>query len=431
MLNQATQPGLRSCPNCGNATPADNPDCVHCGFRSLASVRAERERADTINFVKALFTRASPFTFIFVGLNVGVFFLMWMSGGATLLSGSDDVVVAFGAKVNSYIDQQHQYWRLVTCIFIHIGFAHLIMNNYALWILGREIEQIYGSSRFVLLYLAAGVAGSLSGYAFMPGNTSAGASGAIFGLFGVMGTFAFRYRSEIPAPLRRDIIRRIIPIILINLAFGFSVKFVDNSAHIGGLVSGVVLALAVPYKRPGEFASGKVWKAAEVVCLGIIAISFIEGFRHYDGPRPSLANLTADPGAARNKETSAITAAEDALVASVNQFNKIVKRKNEQADPSPALRAAERGIRSIEGLQSGNPRIISFKQRLLELLGEQRAIIERHAEATPKNWEATSAEEEALIKKAKEYGLFEDDDRTDWNNPQSPSVARFHAGTQT
>ena len=324
---------------------------------------------------------------------------MWLSGGTALWSSNEDVVISFGAKVNSLIATQHQPWRLVTCMFIHIGLAHLIMNNYALWILGREIEQIYGSSRFVLLYLAAGVAGSLSSYVFMPNSTSAGASGAIFGLFGVMGTFAFRYRSEIPAALRRDIIRRIIPIILINLGFGFAVKFVDNSAHIGGLAAGVVLALVVPYKRPGELASGKVWKAAEVVCLVIIALCFIEAFRHYDGPRPSLANLTADPEQNNPRELAI-----GKLVDSLTRFRKIVRSQDPNADPSAALRAVEGGIKDIERVRSQDPMTVHIK----ELLSEQKAIIERYAKANPKDWRTAEAEEEALIRKGSGYKLIED-----------------------
>ena len=403
-MNQRTnQPGFRSCPGCGNLTPADNADCVHCGFRSLASVVAERERVNTVNFVRALFTRASPFTFVFVGLNLGVFVLMWMSGGMSLMAADDAALIGFGAKFNPLIDEQHQYWRLVTCIFIHIGFLHLIMNNYALWILGQEIEQIYGSSRFVLLYLTAGVVGSLSSYIVRPENLSAGASGAIFGLFGVMGTFAFRYRKEIPDALRRDIIRRIIPIILINLAFGFSVRFVDNSAHIGGLLAGVALALVVPYKRPGEVASARGWKVAEIVCLAIILISFIAVFRNYDGPRPSLANLRADPDKANEQILDRINHAWAGFVDSLNLFDAIIESKDQTADLSPALRAAERGINDVEGLRSQDPRIVRIRGQLLELLGEHRAIIERHRKTNPKNWELTRAEEDALIEKAKQY----------------------------
>jgi hypothetical protein len=236
----------------------------------------------------------------------------------------------------------------------------------------------------------------------MPQSTSAGASGAIFGLFGVMGTFAFKYRSEIPAALRRDIIRRIIPIILINLAFGFSVQFVDNSAHVGGLIAGVALALVVPYKRPGEGTDNRIWKVAEIVCLAIIAISFIEAFRHYDGPRPGVANLWTNPERSSDQELGKIDDALAKFVDSLNQFNRIVAKRDPSADLSPAQRAAEEGIKDLKGLRPQVPGIA----HITEVLNEQRTIIERHANASPKNWQQAEAEENALVQKAKEYGLI-------------------------
>jgi rhomboid protease GluP len=185
------------------------------------------------------------------------------------------VLRGFGAKQNALIADQHQYWRLITSIFIHIGFIHLFLNNYALWIIGQEIEQIYGSARFVVLYLVTGIAGSLGSYIFNPEATSAGASGAIFGLFGVMATFAFKYRKEIPKTLSRDIMRRVLPIIAINLAFGFSVKIVDNAAHIGGLLAGIVLAFVIPYMRPDEKHTPMGWRIVQVICIALMLISFV------------------------------------------------------------------------------------------------------------------------------------------------------------
>ena len=211
-LNPITsEPAARKCPVCGNPTPASSPACIHCGALYDEAEKAAREAATEYNFLSALFTRSNPFTMIFIGINVGVFVLMGLAGGFALTSVDPEVLRGFGAKQNNLIAEQHQYWRLITSIFIHIGFIHLFLNNYALWIIGQEIEQIYGSARFVALYLATGVAGSVGSYIFNPEATSAGASGAIFGLFGVMATFAFKYRKEIPKALSRDIMRRVLP----------------------------------------------------------------------------------------------------------------------------------------------------------------------------------------------------------------------------
>ena len=425
-LNQPlSQSGFRNCPSCGNPTPADIAECINCGFRSLAAVVAERERMHTMSFVRALFTRARPFTFIFVGINLGVFVLMWLAGGMSLTASNPDVLEGFGAKVNSLIDGQQQYWRLVTCIFIHIGLLHLLFNNYALWILGQEIEQIYGSARFVLLYVAAGLAGSLSSYAFSPDAASAGASGAIFGLFGVMGTFAIRYRKEIPDAIRRDIIRRIVPIILINLAFGFSVSVIDNAAHIGGLVGGVLLALIVPYKRPGEVTTSVLWRVLQATCLALVLVSFVEAFRHYDGPRPSLSNLRTNPEARQRderKEIGLLSEAAESFLESLQLFDANSPAKGKIADLGPALRAAQRGIDGIEGLRSPDARLELLRQQLLEVLNEQRAIIERYNRAGSKDWEATAAEKRRLVKKAIELGLLKNSEVQKTTRSAPPDV---------
>src|SRR6185369_3505061 len=108
-----------------------------------------REETTDVRFLRALFTRSSPFTMIFIGINVGVFVLMCLAGGIAVASVDPEVLRGFGAKQNDLIANHHEYWRLITSIFIHIGFIHLALNNYALWIIGQEIEQIYGSARFV------------------------------------------------------------------------------------------------------------------------------------------------------------------------------------------------------------------------------------------------------------------------------------------
>ena len=285
----------RECPACGTQTPAQSAACAHCGALSVEAAKAAHDEATETRFLRALFTRSNPFTMIFIGINVGVFVLMCLAGGLALMSVDPEVLRGFGAKQNDLIAEQHQYWRLITSIFIHIGVIHLLLNNYALWIIGQEIEQIYGSARFVVLYLVTGVIGSVGSYIFNPQATSAGASGAIFGLFGVMATFAFKYRKEIPALLSREIRRRVLPIIFINLAFGFSVRIVDNAAHIGGLLGGIALALAVPYMRPDEERTPLVWRVLQVICLLVILVSFVSAFRNYSGPPLSVSNVTRSP----------------------------------------------------------------------------------------------------------------------------------------
>ncbi|MGH9801439.1 MAG: rhomboid family intramembrane serine protease, partial [Blastocatellia bacterium] len=135
---------------------------------------------------------------------------------------------------------------------VHIGLLHLIMNSYVLWTIGPLVEKLYGSARFMAIYLLTAAGGSLASFInhslkHDAVGASAGASGAIFGLFGVLAVFSYRYRSELPERFLQALKSGVLPAIGINLLIGFSLKYVDNAAHIGGLLTGALLALVVPY----------------------------------------------------------------------------------------------------------------------------------------------------------------------------------------
>src|SRR6516162_2297935 len=131
---------------------------------------------DHLDFLHAVWTRRSTYTYVFFGLNILIFVLMALAGG----SSNAPTLMAFGVKSNPEI-AQGQWWRFVTPIFIHIGLLHLFFNSYALWIVGPQVEKLYGGPRFVILYVGTGIAGVAGSYWYHPNIPSAGASGAIFG----------------------------------------------------------------------------------------------------------------------------------------------------------------------------------------------------------------------------------------------------------
>ena len=155
---------------------------------------------DHLEFLHAVWTRRTPFTYTFFAANIAIFVLMSLAGGSM----DPGTLMAFGVKDNARIDQG-EIWRLVTPIFLHIGLIHLFFNSYALWVVGPTVEKLYGSERFVILYLASGVAGVLGSYFYHPDVPSAGASGAIFGFLGVLLVFGFRYRHSIPPFFKRAV----------------------------------------------------------------------------------------------------------------------------------------------------------------------------------------------------------------------------------
>jgi hypothetical protein len=137
--------------------------------------------------------------------------------------------------------------------------------------------------------------GALGQFLFKPFDTaSAGASGALFGLMGVLFVFGIKYRHELPEGLKRAFGTGLLPTLVINLFIGYVARgFIDNAAHLGGLLSGMGLALVVSYKRPGaRGAVAHAWHAAQVACLALVAVSFVMVVRHFDAPLPRLSNFT-------------------------------------------------------------------------------------------------------------------------------------------
>jgi rhomboid protease GluP len=189
-----------------------------------------------INRAKAeqniIFNAKPLFTYVLIALQLAVFVWLEVNGGSTNTS----TLIKYGAKVNVLIEQG-EWWRLITPIFLHIGFMHLLMNSLALYFLGTTVERIFGKSRFLIIYIFAGFTGFIASFLFSS-NLSAGASGAIFGCFGALLYFGVMY----PKLFFRTMGMNIIVVLGINLAFGFSATGIDNAGHLGGLAGGFLAA---------------------------------------------------------------------------------------------------------------------------------------------------------------------------------------------
>jgi len=346
------------CRNCGALVGAGEATCAVCGMpaggarhNATTSASATTTRGDepprhdleTMRFARAVLTRPSTFTFVFLAVNVFIFLLMSLAapGG----SENNEVLLAYGAKKNSLIDAG-EWWRFITPVFLHIGWIHLLVNMYSLFILGPYVEKLYGSARFVFFWIATGVAGVVasylaSGYGMRGGGgvlgrflfrggdgPSAGASGALFGLIGVLFVFGIKFRHELPEGFKRAFGTGMIPTILINLFIGYTIPYIDNAAHMGGFVAGALFALFVGYKRPGQRASVAVfWHVLQFAALAAVVVAFGQVARHMGGLRPALANAQSNvsgaddggvPQAAVNY-VHALNAGQEAFAAAINE----------------------------------------------------------------------------------------------------------------
>lgn len=301
------------CRSCGAIVGAGEPQCAVCGAPTAAQPPAEQYSPadkETVRFARAVLNRPYKFTIALLIANVFIYLLMWESSNMALpvlrQGFSDAVLIAYGAKVNYLIKAPyHQWWRFVTPMFVHINIVHLFMNMFSLLIVGPFVEKLYGSAKFVVFWVVTGIAGAVGSYlAVRPSLAhgvlgsfifhaddvpSAGASGALFGLVGVLFVFGIKFRHELPEGFKRVFGTGLLPIIFINLFIGFVGRsFISNSAHLAGLFSGAAMAMFVDYRRPGARASiTTIWRVLQVISLAVIAVAGYEVARNFN--RPVLA----------------------------------------------------------------------------------------------------------------------------------------------
>jgi len=333
------------CRSCGAIVGAGEPQCAVCG--TPTSVTPEQLHAyrpadrETIRFARAVLSRPNKFTIVLLVANLFVFLLMWQSSGMSTpvlwSSFPEGVLIAYGAKLNYLIDApNNQWWRFITPMFIHINLPHVLINMYSLWIVGPYVEKLYGSAKFVVFWVLTGIAGVVASYLtvrpalatnalgrFLFKNLdvpSAGASGALFGLVGVLFVFGIKFRRELPEGFKRAFGTGMLPIIVINLFIGFVGRgFIDNAAHLGGLLSGAALAAVVEYRRPGERRGmAAAWRILQVLMLAIVLVGFYETARNFHrsvalAAQPALTqqaqaflNFTAAIEAAKQKTNAVI-----------------------------------------------------------------------------------------------------------------------------
>lgn len=187
-------------------------------------------------------------TTVIIVINVAVFLIL------SLFGDTEDAVFMFqhGAMYEPMVTQQHEFYRIFTSMFLHFGITHLLNNMVLLGALGWNLELEIGKMRFLIIYLVSGIGGNLiSLYFGISAETyavSAGASGAIFGLMGALLYVVIANRGR----LGRLSGRGMLFMVILSLYFGFTSSGVDNWAHIGGLITGFVMAVIL-YRRKNSY----------------------------------------------------------------------------------------------------------------------------------------------------------------------------------
>ncbi len=270
-----TRPTL--CPRCNKLVGIGVDTCHHCGSGLGTSSRTVH---DFLNWFRSEGGNL-PFWRIMFGLNVALYI---MGLAATVLSGepimnglmgalgaSDLVQLRMGLQTNALVDAG-QWWRLVTCTFLHAGILHIGFNMYFLLQVGPSAHRMFGNWGFLILYVLGGVAGSLTEY--MMGNPVLGASGSIMAMLGALAGEGILRHKTWRNPLTREMLR----IIAYVTVFGVVIGSVAHGAHIGGFAGGcaILFLLAQVMKRKLRLAfSGLAYGTGllVVISLGMMAIS--------------------------------------------------------------------------------------------------------------------------------------------------------------
>ncbi len=267
----------RMCPHCRAFIDQKARTCEYCGndLPVTAARRIRRERRVRRASAQMGFT-----TMMLLLINAGLFVACWIltakfSGDAGFLGGIDGKVLhMLGAKFRLSILLHDEWWRLITANFLHGGLLHLAFNTMSLFNLGPLAEQIFGTARFLVLYLATGLCGFLASTAWSD-SLSIGASASICGLIGAMYGFG---RISFNSQLKSVALRWVIAIAVFGLLF----PRIDNAAHFGGLGAGFGLAYVVGVPGHDENRES-IWKGVSIGAIAVTAWAFFMAYQNFAG----------------------------------------------------------------------------------------------------------------------------------------------------
>jgi rhomboid protease GluP len=252
----------RMCPNCRAFITTDDRVCPYCNTEVAPKAYYRSPPPDAFG---GLIPHAHFTTVVIMLINTGLFI------ATVLRSGSADLdvptLVLFGAKYTPYI-VHGQWWRLVTAGFLHGGILHILMNMWVLFDLGAQVEQAFGTARFLLVYLISNITGFLASMYLLPYTPSIGASAAIFGLIGAMIAMGVRDRSSYGSAVRSFYMRWAIYGLVLSLIPG-----TDWAAHIGGLAGGFVVAMITGIPTISA-AKERLWQVAAAAMVGVTGLAF-------------------------------------------------------------------------------------------------------------------------------------------------------------
>jgi rhomboid protease GluP len=253
------------CPNCRAFITTSDSICPYCGEKTGPRAVDVHRQSEVLG---GLIPQAHFTTVLILVINFGFFIAsQWLSK----TGGEGFALDALGAKWGPAIFQGHQWWRLVTAGFLHGGWLHILMNSWVLYDLGAQVEQVYGTPRFLVVYFAGTVGGFYLSALQNPNVPSVGSSAGIMGLIGAMIAFGVQNQSSVGKAIRGFYTRWVVYILVLGFIPGFNT---DNWAHIGGLAAGFAIGYVAGTPVRTSDAREGLWRALGAICVLLTLASF-------------------------------------------------------------------------------------------------------------------------------------------------------------
>ena len=311
----------------------------------------------------------SLITHALVGINAAVFLGMALAG-VSLSNPSTQQLLHWGANWGPRTIGG-EWWRLFTCMFVHIGLLHIAFNMWCLWDLGALAESLYGHWTFAGVYVVSGLAGSVASIAWHPGTVSAGASGAIFGIAGALIASFYLGEFSLPRAAIQPTLRSVVMFAGYNLLFGAISSHTDNAAHIGGLVSGLLLGALIAKAAPDrEDATRRILVIAVVMAVVFGCVRWVQAARGYLVHTQRAVTLLQ-----QNKVAEAITELQTAL----RQNPSYVPAHLELADAFEANHQSDQAEAELKKVITLDPKNDSAYYHLGYLFIERKQFAEARA----------------------------------------------------
>jgi rhomboid protease GluP len=256
--------------------------------KSALAAKENKEALDTFTQTLESVTPTTYVTYALIAVNILVFAAMVISG-VSPSSPKTDELLNWGSEFGVYT-VNGQWWRLFTAMFVHIGLMHLVFNMIAFAYAGRTVERMYGNVGFLVLYIVSGLGGGILAMYLDPMQIHAGASGAIFGVYGALLAMLLRERDTIPPQILAKLKRFVLVFISYNLIYSFNPR-ISMAAHIGGLITGFVCGLIAAQPLDGNVGNERTSRNMLLIVAGVVLCAI--GVFGMHAKYPNLDHLEA------------------------------------------------------------------------------------------------------------------------------------------